>query len=921
MVSTKMDSRMDWATNRNDSLHPFPLLTTKLQVVRARPNLLVRSRLLECIDEGLHGKLIIISAPAGFGKTSLLSSWAKRSKQNVAWLSLDHSDDTPRRFWAYVVGALQSVQPSLGVSALGLLNSKEFQLEAILTSLINDLSSLPQEMSLILDDYHYINDPAIHSALCLFIERMPSHFHIAIAGRTMPPLRLTRLRAYGEVAEINGSDLRFTPSEAAELVEGSRNSRVGMEAINDIVHRTEGWAVGLQLALQSVQNGRPGGAIFGPASPLEHLVNEYLTNEVLGDNNNCRRDFLLKSSILDRFNADVCRVVTGREDSEPMLDELVRHNMFITVSDDQRWYRYHPMFAGVLRSHLKREHPEEIARLHTLASAWFEEREMAAEAVDHLLQAGELDHGIRLAEQHAESLLAKRQLTTLLSWAALFPENQVEARPRLAMAFAWTYLLSEKFEVAEKYLDTCRRFVERESENGLADIASHVSTAESFLSGLHRGNGRQQLSFATAPTWDVLENAGMSSANRNMRGSDSLPKSDPPRSDRPATLPSIDDRFGIVQALPELARLQLAMGQLRTSAATYRQALQLLERTQNESESTQTAAMAHIGLGEIHFEWNDLDSTMLNLGNGLRLSKQKGDLLTMREGYLLLTRVHQARGDVDGAMDSIDEAERTLRSHGATDDFLSPLTCQRARIWLAQGKLQHAGQWLLEHSLELPADPTTTDVDEALTKAKILISEYRSDDALEFLSGLIQIAETHGRNDTLIRSLLLQALALDQQGDVDLSTTALMRALNLSEAEGYIRVYLYEGAPMARLLRRVRESENPATGYGTVSTEYLDTLLGALGSTPADESEPEARNESVGYGSKPVANAMLLSPLSEREIEVLQLIAGGKSNAAIADSLYISLSTVKTHINNLYSKLGVESRTQALVRAREINLL
>ncbi|MDB5036461.1 MAG: ATP-dependent transcriptional regulator [Chlorobi bacterium] len=904
---------MDWATNRNDSERRIPLLTTKFHVARTRSTLVSRSRLIEQLNHGLQCKLTIISAPAGCGKTTLLSEWANRSRQNVAWVSLDEGDSNTTNFWAYFIGSLQRLQRELGSGALDALYSgAQPEIALVLTALINDLAAIPQEIVLILDDYHIITDPAIHDTLTFFIERMPPQFHLFVAARIDPPLRLTRLRAHGEVNEIRSAEIRFTPHESLTLLEGVENSKAGPEELAAAVAHADGWAVGLQLAALAIAETKGKGGPRKLLTAIDGHGADYLADEVADRQPRHIREFLLRTAILERMCAPLCDAVTGETNGEEMLERLYADNLFILPLDEERqWFRYHPMFAKVLCERLQRTWPDEVRELHYRASRWFEEHDAPKEAVDHLLKSGDLRQAIDLAERLAERLLTTGNSEPLLSWTSIFPDAEVIARPRLAMAFAWALVLGGEFGRAEKYLEICRRFVEREPETGLADIAGHLATVRSFLDGVDLPGGPSD---------------GDSNDERAVRFNNRAPGEEKPRtfaggsSRRPAgeAVPVPDSTFSVPRALPQIARLQFTMGQLKTSAHTYREALRLLEQSEVNSESDGALAAAYIGLGELEYEWNDLDGTMRRLELGLDLAAERRDAAALRDGYLLMARVHQSRGDLDGALDAINEAERAVPSGNGGEPEPGSLMAHRARIWVAQGNLQEAAHWLQESGSHLPISPES--FEDHLTVARTYIAQYRSDNAVELLGDILRTAEERRWNDMVIRLLVLLAIAFDQQGDTEQATAHIRRALTMAEPEGYVRTFIQDGAISTRLLQNVRAAMLEEQEEDAI--DYIDSLLERLGAAARFIPQQESPQANGAANNRHMVNAMeLLSPLSDREIEVLKLIANGKSNASIGDALYISLSTVKTHINNLYSKLGVESRTQALVRAKEINLL
>jgi LuxR family maltose regulon positive regulatory protein len=917
---------MEWATNRSDTLQRQSLLTTKLQIPRIRTNLVARPSLNEELDEGLRSRLTIISAPAGYGKTTLLAGWAQRRKQNTAWIALDASDDTPSQFWAYFIGSLQVLKPGIGATSLQMLESTPSPaMESVLTRLINDLSEIPDEVGLVLDDYHVITAPSIHTTLAFFIERMPAQIHLFLTSRVDPPLPLTRLRARAELIQLGSSELRFTLQEVATFLKGTIGETITTEEIAELANQTEGWIAGLQLAASSLYRRKRIEGSSVPVDRMHRYVDEYLAAEVLETQPQEVQKFLLRTSLLERMCGALCDAVTETTGGEARLEELERANLFIVPLDNERqWYRYHNLFAQVLHSRLKQSEPEEVLGLHIRASQWYEENGYVPEAVEHLMRGGEIERAVRIAEQHAETLLSSSNLEPLLHWVKSFPDEQVSSRPRLSIAFAWALLLNGQMEEVEKYLEYCRRSVGSDPTKGLADIPGHLATVSSFLKNFRENEDRQaRQSQAQEPGFRApdLWQGPRFGVDADARAAAS------------ASLEGIGfgGRFGVLESLPQVAQLQMKMGQLGNAARTCHETLDLGERQTGAPVSPASAmAAAYLGLAEFHFERNDLDSAMQDVAEGIKLGKAEGDTAVICDSYVLLARIHQARGDLDGALDALDEAERLVRKHHLSGHTAATVATYRVRVWLAQGNLQAAAQWSQRWKIDWMAHPTDVDEMQVQMLARVFIAQYRSDEALELLAPTLAAAEAKGWNDTVIRTLVLQALALDQQGDLDQAISTLSRALKLAQPEEYIRIFTSEGAPMIRLLLRIREAIQNGEVDSAIAPapEYLNDLLGTLGVAVgmSRENEPKVEKTTNGNGGETIRIAphlmvTLPTPLSDREIEVLKLIAEGKTNAGIADSLYISVSTVKTHINNLYSKLGVETRTQALARAREYHLL
>lgn len=930
MTTLNFGHGMEWATNRSENSERLPLLATKLHAARTRPDVVSRPRLAARLDEGCRRKLTIVSAPAGFGKTTLLSQWANSSKQNVAWMSLDEGDNIPVRFWTYFIGSLQRLRAGIGASALeSLYLLQPPPTEVILTALINDLTQMPGEIALVLDDYHTIELEPIHAALAFFIDHMPAQMHMFIASRMDPRLQVTRLRARGELIEIRAADLRFTHREATELLENVAGKELSADEISRLVAQTEGWGACLQLTGLAMQGRRHANGRLRALTGTHRYVADYILTEILDRQPEPIRSFLLKTSILDRLNGSLCNAVLGMDGGEEMLPSLEQANLFLTLieeDEDEEWYRYHGLFAEVLRDRLRQLYPLEMQALHLRASQWFEHHGYAQEAIQHLLKGGETEQAIRLAERNVETLLATGKLDAILQWREAFPAEQIQNRPRLALAFAWALVLSGQFDAADTYLDYCRRFVQPDPHDGLSDIPAHLATLHSFLATSRVATERAQTETEEIPR----SRSGVSAFSApifNLEPGHQVRRGTPQKEQEIETGAKIrehHERFGLIEALPRMARLQITMGQLRASAGTYQQAMAHFDEHPGAvAQEWRSLALCHTGLGEIYYQRNELDVAMRHLAEALKLCRLGSDAAVIHDSYTLLARMHQARGDTDGALDAIAEAEELLKTAGGTGQSMLWLPAHTAQIHLMQGNIQAAVRWALEQPSERPLYIDEMECFQQITLARVALAQYKTEMAIAILTPLLEIAEIRGWNHSRIYGLALQALALEQQGDTDQAILALVRALALAEPEGYIRAFVDEGTPMMRLLRRLRESRESeeAESLTEIGVDYIDRILAALGVSSRGEWESVRRNGSTPSSHTAIPSASLLTPVSEREVEVLQLIAEGKTNASIAEQLYISISTVKTHINNLYSKLGVESRTQALARAKELHLL
>jgi LuxR family transcriptional regulator, maltose regulon positive regulatory protein len=910
---------MEWASNRGENSGRIPLLSTKLHPARTRSFLLPRLRLTDKLDDGLHCKLTIVAAPAGYGKTTLLSEWARRRNRAAAWLSLDALDNDPVTFWAYFIGALQILQPGLGSASLDALYSDaQPPIEQALAPLINELAAVSVDFSLVLDDYHTIEAAAIHSSLSFFIERMPSTLHLYITGRREPPLRLTRLRAEGELMEIKLEEMRFTSEECFAFIQNGGNSTITRDEAVELAGEADGWIAGLRLVqLAKADAGSPA---FGRdrRSGVYRYLAEYVASEVLESEPGESRAFLLQTAILKEFNESVCDAVTGGADSAARLEQLAASGLFVCPSTQtEGWFRYHPLFACVTRWLLTEESPELLPVLHRRASLWFQKNGRPAEAVDHMIASGDLEQAAVLAARYAEAVLASGDHATILSWRERLPHDQVIGREPLLLAITWALLLTGDLQTAEAYVEPLHRSTGRRPESGLADVASHLDAIDDFLSFAKKSN----------PV-ETDRPAETRSARRERMASEALGEMKVKPSGVMVTGDGEDaiktpenERFAVLDALPQLGALQVRMGQLKDARRTFQRVIDAQPDGEPTPGQARNAAASYIGIAMIDYETDSVDRAMASVGEGLALARPLGDPMLIHDGYVVMARVQKARGEIEEAFDALDEAERQLNELGAGQSLCDSLAAHRAHLWLSHDHLPAALDWAGEY------DPDAEDPSDdlarfrMLTFVRVLIARKEFDRAHEILNRLLQAGEERGWGDITIPALVLQTTTHLAQGDERQATQSIGGALKLASAQHYFRSIVDEGPVLVRLLRRLLEEipSGPLNGQGEIVRPYIESLVAALGEdVEGEENEEGGRGGRQLHGYHP---ALALNPLSEREIEVLKLISAGKSNSTIAQALFISVSTVKTHINNLYSKLGVESRTQALMRGRELNLI
>jgi LuxR family transcriptional regulator, maltose regulon positive regulatory protein len=947
---------------------PAPLLLTKFYIPPSRTNVVLRLRLIERLNEGLHCKLTLISAPAGFGKTTLVSAWLANCQRPVAWLSLDEGDNDSTRFLIYLVSALQTMPPKTGGANIGegvlrvLQSPQPPSTESILTALLNEITAIPDHFILVLDDYHVIDAKPVDQAMTFLVEHQPPQMHLVIATREDPPLPLARLRVRGQLTEVRAADLRFTPAEAADFLNRMMGLNLKDADIAALEARTEGWIAGLQLAALSMQ-GRSDTASFIQAFTGSHrFVLDYLVEEVLQHQSDHIRSFLLQTAFLDRLCAPLCNAVTEREDGKEMLDILERNNLFLIPLDDNRqWYRYHHLFAEVLQAHWMEAKPDRVSALHLRASAWYEQNSLRSDAIRHALSAKDFERAaglIELAWPAAEE--GSIQPATWLGWVRTLPEALIHARPVLNVCYAYALLGRGEMEAAEARL--------KDAEGWLAPAEPMKVQLEAPSVGMVVADTGQ---FKSLPAAIAVGRAYIAQAFGNIPdtvryASQTLefPEADPFRHSQASmllgmaywasgdleaanrvfadytmklrTAGNIPDAIGTTVVL---ADIRLALGRLREAISTIEQLLQFV-MDQGEPIPSDTADL-HRELSELYLEQGNLEAASHHFQRGKELG-EKAELPVLRYRLCIAqARLYEAQADPDGALAVLDEAER-LYIRSPLPDF-SPISALKARICVDQGRLTKALEWVREQGLSPDNDLCYLREFEHITLARIHIAQYQNDRmdgsihlVMRFLDRLLQAAEEGGRMGSVIEILVLQALAHQviapkERSSIPPVLKPLERALTLAEPEGYVRIFVDEGKQMAELLTRIEAKD----GIPRVK-EYILKLLSAFdmpkavcpsGSALAGKTRsPLHTNQAVSpqplieHEVRP-AKDMLVEPLSEREMEVLRLLRTDLNGPEIARELMVSLNTLRTHTQNIYAKLGVNNRRAAVRGAEELNLL
>jgi LuxR family maltose regulon positive regulatory protein len=900
--------------NRVGAAVPQTLVTTKLRAPRTRPNLVERPRLHEALVRAEDRKLTLVSAPAGFGKTTLLVEWLmerSREERSVVWVSLDESDNDPARFLSYLVGALQNLEEGIREGVLASLRSPELPpIETVVGALINELAGAEREVTVFLDDYHLIDNRLVHEAVSFFLERMPENVSLVIATRTDPPLSLSKLRARDQVTEIKAADLRFTTDEAAAFVKDVMELSLSTEDIAALEEATEGWVAALQLAAISMRDREDASAFVESFSGSNRHVLDFLAEEVLERQPEGVREFLLSTSVLERMSVPLCDALTGRDDGQEMLERLERENLFvIPLDDERRWYRYHHLFSDFLRGRLMRERPESAGELHLRASGWYECNGHLAEAIGHALSAPDYDLAARLIEEGVEGAVERGEGTTALRWLEALPTEAKRRRPRLFVEHAVALVITGRPDDAEPLLKEAERAAEAADEKDRRFLLGFASTVRSWRARL-QGNAPEAVELARRalsllPDGETpVRNYAAVRLGDALRTIGDLAAAGEAYAEAAEIDRAAGHTYGRLAGMVMHARVRAEQGRLREADEAYRRALRLL--TEEGFELSPAAGVVHIGMADLRYERNDLDGAERELERGVELAERTGDVSTLVWAYVTSSQVKRARGIEEGALERARQAERVARDSGA-DLQIAIALAWMTRLYLARGDLTEAVAFEQERAANADVAADAARVVDRLISARLLHTQGRHRETLALLEELGETAEAAGRTGDLIEILALQALALWAGGKKERAVSILAGALALAEPEGYVRTFVDEEAPMGDLLSATLEARQRGRldAAGRISVSYIARLLAAV----AQEATAPATDE------------RLPEPLSERELEVLALIAAGNSNQEIAAKLFVSRGTVKTHIYHLYRKLGARSRTQAIARAREIGLL
>ncbi len=872
------------------------LLATKLHAPPEPPHLVPRQRLLAQVDEGLCRNLTLISAPAGFGKTTLLSEWrasAAGQRWPLSWLSLDEGDGDPARFLAYLIAALQRIDPAVGHATQAMLQSPQPPPpEALLTALINDVANVASPFALVLDDYHVIDSPPVHQHVAFLLDHQPPQLRVVILTREDPPLQLSRLRARGQVAEIRQADLQFTLEETTDFLRQVTRLELDQADVAVLQQRTEGWIVGLQLLALSLRGRADARQLIRSFAGSDRYILDYLTDEVFQRQPIDVRDFLLKTSILDRLSASLCDVVAERHNSHSLLSTLEHANLFIIPLDPAReWYRYHHLFVDLLRHRLKVEAPQAVPQLHQRASRWYADHGFRHEAIHHALAAADWERAAELMSIASDDLLKRGETVTLLNWYHALPEDFVRARSRLCLEYSWLLIFAAQLDEAESHL----RQAEQLAQNDPA-LLGQILTAQAYVART-RGDGRSTFELSQRalallrPEDDtsrsiVAMNLGMAywyaghlSGAQQMLG------------DAREAAHRSGNNYAAAMAQIFLCRVVAARGQLHQAAAAYQQFIAA-------SGSAPVAALALIDLARLLYEWNELEAAAQQAQRTIELSRRGGNAEVVLASYRTLALIKQAQGDIVSAQAALQESIHLVEQPGLSPSARWHELAYRVLIALLGRDLATCAQLIDQYP---PLDQVETLPDYLLlssTYARWLLMQGQRAACAEILATRHEKASRAGALQANVETRALQALAAATREE---AASFVNEALALAEPEGYIRTFVDLGEPMRLLLLRMKAE-------GGRMKSYVDTLLAAF---PTQE---ELHPSSFILQS-------LVEPLTERELDILRLLPTELSTHELAEHFVVSINTIKTQLKSIYAKLGAHSREEAVEKARALNLL
>jgi LuxR family transcriptional regulator, maltose regulon positive regulatory protein len=886
------------------------ILATKLFAPPLRTGWILRQRLVEQLNTSSQCKLTLVSAPAGYGKTTLVSSWLQETDIPSAWLSLDEGDNDPIRFFQYFITSLRKLIPDIGADLPGMLQSVQPpSFDVLINLLINETIRQTSPFFVVLDDFHVIYSQPVLDMVMFLLEHMPPHMHLVLLSRVDPPFPLSRLRVRNQLVDIRADQLRFTLDEIAVFLNEIMGLRLPADDLDAIGTRTEGWIAGLQLAALSMQNCRDIHGFVSAFTGSHYYVMDYLVEEVLKSLPTNINTFLLQSSILNRLCGPLCEAVIDADPARPVdgqatLETLEQMNLFLIPLDEERhWYRYHHLFADVLNKRLEHQFPHLRPELHRRASQWYEQNGFLAESINQAIAAGDQDRAAHLIEENGCFLLMSGEVSTFLNWTSTI-EFQSEAHPWLAIQKAWALALTGDLERVEPTLQAPEKLLAplvhtMEVRTLLGTIAAARAQCANS-----RGNSQLAAEYAQEALRQLPDCSSISQSIRSVATSilgdaswvnGNLKEAIQAYTEAIQIGREAKNLNMVIIANSNIADILMTQGQLHRAADTYTQSLQMAVRP--DGQRSPLAAKIFVGMGRLSYEWNRLDDAEQNIRQCMELSRIWRDIGQQAYACAIQARLEQARNNPEKAHEAMREAELLIGEHPLSPHWSIQVRADLTRVWLAQGNLESPSQRIQKRGLKINDEIPYQRESEYVLLLRVLLAQGDHEAAIILSTRLLQQAEATGQVGLVIESLILQALAYQGKKEAEQALAALERALALAKPEGYVRIFLDEGEAMTRLLCQAQSRQ--------VGNGYASELLSRIGKIS---------------GMTQPSMQLLAEPLTTREVEVLKLIEAGSSNQEISEQLVISIATVKRHISNIYTKLGVKSRTQALAIGKELKI-
>jgi LuxR family maltose regulon positive regulatory protein len=888
---------------------PAQIPTAKLSIPQTRKKMVRRQRLTQHLAKGMDGKLTLVSGPAGFGKTTLLSEWVAQVNYPVGWVSLDEGDNDWGRFLSFFIKGLQNISEGIANGVLEMLYAdKPQESDALITYLINQMMEIQTPFLLVLDDYHVISEPGIHQLMQLILENQPPQMHLVVSTRSDPPWPLARWRARGELSEIRTQDLRFSLEETSIFMNEIMGLELTRQNVEQLEARIEGWVAGLQLAALSIKNQDDISGFIKRFTGSHRFVFDYLMDDVFRGLSSNIQDFLLKTSILDRLCAQLCDHLRNAGDSQNILDQLDQLNLFVVPLDDHRsWYRYHHLFAELIQQIAHQKLSGQMTQLHRKAGEWYQRNGLVSEAIHHAAAQGNMDQVADLIEKNFIAVLEHRDRLALTRWLETLPADIIQSRPWLNVAYAYVLLPRGATEMVSRLLRQAENSVRQISKPERPHICSYLNYIHAELA-VRSGDMTATIDYARKSLDGVPQNdkrlrcSAASILGTTLQRCGSFEGAAQAFAEGIASGQTLGDSNAVITLYGDLIGLYVEQGKLHQAHARCQEAFNYIETSyQRRGRYTPAAAHIHFRLSTILRHWNDLERSLRHARISDEILGKWG--LRYRLNFINLAIALHAVGNHSGAHQTLMDAEQVARQQAAY--WAENVKATRALFWLAEGNLQAASQWASERNRKLHGEVDYQNQLVYRTLAQVRLAQGQRGDenalgeAQSLLARLVRLFESSGAIAYLLQTLILQALAFQAAEQPGQAMNSLRRAILLGEGGGYIRVFTREGQPMEKLLRSAAVPGN--------QSPYMVKLLDAF------------ENTSKGVNGSSIAT--FTESLTDREREVLRFLESSMTVPEMADSLVISIGTVRTHIKRIYRKLGVHSRFEAVTKAKELHLL